>query len=111
MKVLKWHVELFNRSVLLAYTESELEAVKSFDQFAGTRLGLDVYNGDIDGWAQSRGGDVYVWANKPSVLLHEFVHAAFALCRHIDAQPDEEIIARLVEHMKLNLMDNVEWSE
>jgi len=57
---------------------------------------------------QERAGGIFIWSTAPSILLHEFVHAAFALCRAIDTTPDEEIIARLVEHMKLNLLDRVE---
>lgn len=106
LKVIRWDVELFGRSVLLVHCEDERKAIRAFNEYATNYVDL-VVTGDANGWVQDKHGDVFIWSSTYSVMVHEFVHAAFRLCSLSDIEPSEELLARLVQWMKLHLMD--EW--
>jgi len=109
-------IPLFKRHVMAAINCTETEALHYFvthfrTEGAGFFPSLRKLN-DASGWCQSGGGDIYIWSeNSYAVLFHEVVHAAFMLCRTVDMAIDEELIARLVEHMKLELTDKMEEVE
>jgi len=112
-KVFRCDIPIFGRSVLTVINCSEHDAIKTFCDYVGkdlnlTKPSLDMTH-DADGWCQHSGGDLYIWVKNESssILIHEFVHAAFGICRLTGAGADEEIIARLVEYLKLNLLDEI----
>ncbi|MDY0282765.1 MAG: hypothetical protein RBR35_19710 [Salinivirgaceae bacterium] len=111
MKTAICYLPIFGRTVVAATECSQSEAVLQFAQLqrdcCGGTTGLNEI-ADVMGWCQCRGGDIYVWSeNSPAVLFHELVHAAFMLCRQANLPQSEELIARLLEHMKLYLVDKL----
>jgi hypothetical protein len=111
MKFASCEIPLFGRHVLAAMHCSEEEALTHFAAFGRqhdacvnlTRVST------ASGWAQVEHGDIYLWARDScAVLFHEITHAAFKLCQLTDIACDEELICRLVEFMKLNIVDKLE---
>jgi len=53
MKLLQWDVELFGKSVILAYTPNELEAIKEFNKLANEKsidnLNFELLNSNATG--------------------------------------------------------------
>lgn len=116
MKFAYCEIPLFKRHVLVAMDCTVDEGIEKFrkhrdEHQVSTYLDLDVCGGL--GWCQTFEGDVYVWVGKEeySVLIHELVHAAFQLCNEIGMEQDEEMICRLVEHMKSEIIDKLETVE
>lgn len=113
MKFSSCEIPLFDRHVIVAMDCEEHAAIQEFNAFCERRefppTDLGVVPGANNGWCQVSYGDVYVWVldEKYSILFHELVHAAFMLCDIINTPPHDEIIARLIEHMKLNLVDTL----
>lgn len=116
MKFARYDAPLFDRSVVACFECDEYEALNFFRGFTlresnGHKIELRDVSG-AKGWCQVDGGDIYLWARDEwSVLLHEVVHAAFRLCDLTDIERDEELIARLVESMKVNLLDQLKEME
>ena len=113
MKFAACEIPLFKRHVLAAIDCSEFDAIKKFREYSNEK-GVEASNLSIeygpDGWCQCCDGDVYIWVKEEeySIFIHEIVHAAFSLCELIGAEIDEEMIARLVEYMKINLLDELD---
>jgi len=112
MKFAKADVPIFNRSVVMCTECSEAEAICFFQKWAKERANHTPFLVALNssGWCQTNDGDVYLWArdkDRYSVELHEVVHAAFHLCSSVDAPPQEEMICRLVEFLKINLLDEL----
>lgn len=113
MRFATCEIPIFKRHVLAVIDCGEIDAVRYFQDYAKKKEKeqplLETTIGN-DGWCQCCGGDVYIWVEeeKYSIFIHEMVHAAFSLCELIGAEIDEEIIARLVEYMKINLLDELD---
>jgi len=111
MKFAMTHVDLFGRSVLCCTECSEVDAIQYFIKYSekkNVEIPPDLkILGNCAGWCQTTGGDIYVWekGERYSVLLHEVVHAAWKLCEVVDIIPSEELICRLVEYLKVELLD------
>lgn len=113
MKFAICELPIFKRHVLLAVDCAEEAAIAYFWEYARQKKvselpGL-IPQGGCGGWCQTRNHDSYLWVRNDSsaVILHEIVHAAFHACEDVGMQIDQEMIARLVEYMKLNLMDEL----
>lgn len=106
-------IPLFKRHVLCVVGCDAVTALQVFKNFCieqkTTPPEIEI-SYRADGWCAESFGDFYIWVEKEqySILFHEIVHAAFGLCDLVGMSADEEIIARLVEHMKLELVDKLE---
>lgn len=108
----EYHFPFFGRSLFLCAHCRESEAIQEFERRAianGVSPPILNHVPESNGWCVTYKGDIYLWAeSSPAVIFHELVHAAFALCRLTDIEPSEELIARLVEFLKLRLYDMLE---
>lgn len=113
MKFAICELPLFKRHVLLAIGCKEEEAISYFWEYCQKQECQalpDLHPLGCGGWCQTLNHDHYLWVKEEnySIVFHEIVHAAFHACEDVGMAVDQEMIARLVEYMKLNLVDKLE---
>ena len=107
MKSFITHVPIFNLSVLTVIDCTKSEAEEFVYDYESCRSKVSFENGTCGGVRIDR-GDVFMWvkdSNRASIVFHELVHVAFAILEIKGIGSDEELIAYLVEWLKINIVD------
>lgn len=114
MSIVRADIPIFNRSVVVCFGCSAEEASHlcymckgAGGEPVGAKVEFtSIANGGVRDW----GGDVYVWIKDPvyaSIVFHELVHVAFTVCQICGMREDEELIAYLVQWLKVNVADKI----
>jgi hypothetical protein len=89
------------------------DAAKAFYNYNGERSVFEP-SCNADGGVQAINGYIFLWVEgetkqKASVLIHEMVHICCTALDMVGIERDEELIAYLMEWLKINLMDKIHY--
>lgn len=112
MKFIRIDIPIFNNSVVFVGDCDAAEASDAIYRYKGKRSKVEFGGGCIGG-VRDYGGDVFCWVSdtqKASIVFHELVHVASSIMetRNIPlCRETEELLAYLVQYLKLKLADKV----
>lgn len=107
MAILHVSVPIFDMSVAVCHSVPYQECLSECFAYEGLNSIL-TFSETSKGSVQCYKGDVWVYLpnlDSASVVIHEMVHVAFAICEIKGIQPDEELICYLTGWLKREIVD------